>query len=365
MSVSLLGELIREIESTHQRAIRFPRYMEKALYHPKWGYYSKEQIKLGKKGDFFTNAHVSDLFGQVLSRFFVNWLKKNQIRSDWTIIEWGAGDGRIAEQFARGLLKQGFSPEEISFYLVETSPYHQQLQKERLSSSPVGFRTVSGLSDIPARPFSFIYSNELVDAFPVHRIKKEQGTFTEAFVTTMNQEPYLKETWLPLSGDSPIRKQMDRWLGKLKEGQEMEICLAARDWLQEVADWMNHGMLITIDYGGTEEQLLQKANTIRAYKAHQVRHDFYSDPGEMDLTYDVNFTHLMEWGRKAGFTGEQLLTQAQFLIQAGVLNWLPEAPAYDPFSEDAKRVRAIKQLIHPESMGEAFHVLIQTKSTLW
>ena len=365
MSVSLLDELIREIESTHRHAIPFPRYMEKALYHPAWGYYSKEQVKLGKKGDFFTNAHVSDLFGKVLSRFFADWLKKNQIRSDWTIIEWGAGDGRIAEQFAQGLMEQGFPPEEISFYLVETSPYHQQLQKERLSSSPVGFKTVSGLSDIPARPFSFIYSNELVDAFPVHRIKKDQGKFSEAFVTTMSQEPYLQETWIPIPEDSPIRKQTDKWLMKLKEGQEMEICLAARDWLQEIAGWMNHGLLITIDYGGTGEQLLQKGKTIRAYQAHQVFHELYTDPGEMDLTYDVNFTHLIEWGRKAGFTGEQLWTQAQFLLQAGVLNWLPDAPAKDPFGEDAKRVRAIKQLIHPETMGEAFHVLIQTKSTSW
>jgi SAM-dependent MidA family methyltransferase len=363
MSDSLLAGLIQEIESTRRRAIAFPRFMEQALYHPVWGYYAKEQTKLGKKGDFFTNAHVGDLFGKVLSRFFADWLKRNQIRSRWTIVEWGAGDGRIAEQFAQGLMEQGFSPEAISFYLIETSPYHRRLLEERFSSSPVGFQTVSRLSDIPARPFSFIYSNELVDAFPVHRIKKDQGRWTEAYVTTMNRKPYLKEEWLPLSEDSPVRQQMESWLRKLKEGQEMEICLAARDWLREIAGWMEQGVLVTIDYGGTGEQLLQKGKTIRAYQAHRICHDLYSDPGEKDLTYDVNFSHLIEWGREAGFTGEQLWSQSRFLIQAGVFDWLPEAPGRDPFGEDAKRVRAIKQLIHPETMGEAFQVLIQTKST--
>lgn len=86
-------------------------------------------------------------------------------------------------------------------------------------------------------------------------------------MTTMNRKPYLKEKWIPLSEDSPVRQQMESWLMKLKEGQEMEICLAARDWLQEIAGWMEQGVLVTIDYGGTGEQLLQKGNHPRLSSA--------------------------------------------------------------------------------------------------
>lgn len=362
MSTSLRDKLIRDIKSTPKQAISFHQYMEQALYHPKWGYYQREKNKLGKNGDFFTNAHVGQLFGQVLSRYFGNWLDKNGSLSDWTIAELGAGDGRIAEQFGQGLIEMGVPPEKISFYLAETSPYHQRLQKERLSASPVNYQLVNRLSDVPESPFSFVYSNELVDAFPVHRIKKEHGKFLEAYVTVSENPPYLKETWLPLPEDKWTRENTGKWLMELEEGREIVLCLAARDWLRETADWMKQGVLLTIDYGGLQEQLLQKQKTIRGFRGHQVVDELYDAPGKMDLTYDINFSHLIEWGMEAGFGSYQFLSQFQFLMNAGIMQFLPTGPVKDPFGKEAKRVRAIKQLIHPETMGEAFHVLIQTKN---
>ncbi|MBA4601186.1 class I SAM-dependent methyltransferase [Thermoactinomyces mirandus] len=362
MGVSLREELIWKIKSTPNRAISFRQYMEIALYHPRWGYYQKETDKLGKSGDFFTNAHVGRLFGQVLSRFFGNWLDEYGSLTDWTIVEMGAGDGRIAEQFGQGLVEMGISPDKVSFYLVETSPYHQRLQKERLFASPVNYQLVHRLSDVPASPFSFIYSNELVDAFPVHRIKKEQGKLLEAYVTLSESKPYLRETWLPLPEDKWNRGKLGQWLMQLNEGSEMALCLAARDWLREIADWMEQGVLLTIDYGGLQEQLLQKQRTIRGFRGHQVCDEFYDTPGGMDLTYDVNFTHLIEWGLEAGLAPCQFLSQFQFLMNAGILNFLPAEPVRDPFGKEAKRIRAIKQLIHPETMGEVFRVLVQTKN---
>ncbi|MGA8941398.1 MAG: SAM-dependent methyltransferase [Thermoactinomyces sp.] len=362
MSVSLRDELIAEIKSTPKQAISFCKYMEQALYHPRWGYYQRNKNKLGRHGDFFTNAHVGELFGQVLSLFFKDWLDKNPSLTEWTIAELGAGDGRIAEQFGQGLIAMGIPPDKISYYLVETSPWHQRLQKERLSKSPINYQLVYRLKDIPASPFSFVYSNELVDAFPVYRIKKEHGQFLEACVTVSENKPYLKETWFPLSEDKWNRKDMDKWLAGLEEGKEMALCLAACDWLREIADWMNQGVLLTIDYGGLQEQLLRKQKTVRGYRGHQVLDELYDAPGETDLTYDVNFSHLINWGKEAGFGSFQFLTQSQFLMNAGILQFLPTGPANDPFGKEAKRIRAIKQLIHPETMGEVFHVLIQTKN---
>ncbi len=362
MSGSLRDELIRVIQSTPKQAISFRQYMEKALYHPKWGYYQREKNKLGKSGDFFTNAHAGQLFGQVLSRFFGNWLDKNGSLSDWTIVELGAGDGRIAEQFGQGLIAMGLPPNKISFYLAETSSYHQRLQKERLSACPIKYHLVNRLSDVPAAPFSFIYSNELVDAFPVYRIKKEHGEFLEAHVTVTENNPCLKEIWLPLSEDKWGSKHVGRWLTELEEGREMALCLAACDWMREIADWMNQGILLTIDYGGLREQLLQKQKTVRGFRGHQVVDELYDAPGEMDITYDVNFSHLIEWGMDAGFGSYQFLSQSRFLMDNGILQFLPTEPVKDPFGKEAKRVRAIKQLIHPETMGEVFHVLIQMKN---
>ncbi|MFC7442304.1 class I SAM-dependent methyltransferase [Laceyella putida] len=359
MTQPLLNEIIAEIEQSPERAIPFSRYMELALYHPTWGYYQTDRIKLGKEGDFFTNAHVGSIVGQVLGRLFRRMVTLVGREEDWVLVEMGAGDGRLMEQVAREWIAQGGKPDKLNSYLVETSPYHRRLQQERLAPLPISFHWSRSLQEVPRAKYSFLYVNELVDAFPVHRIKKEGGVIWEAHVIK-GMHGRLRESWQPLkqASDPAIWERAQL----LAEGQMAEVAVAARQWIGEVAAWMERGILLTIDYGGeTGELLMRSHGTLRAYREHRLLTDLYQMPGEMDLTAHVDFTSLRHWGESLHMRTLAYLTQADFLLRAGVLDLLPSKPVPDPFSPEAKRRRAITQLIHPQGMGESFRVLLQAK----
>ncbi|MBA4494273.1 class I SAM-dependent methyltransferase [Paenactinomyces guangxiensis] len=362
MARDLLDHIINEINREPGGAIPFSRYMELALYHPEWGYYNREHPKLGRDGDFFTNAHVGDIFGQVLSRYFLS-LRDNMSQAEpWALVEMGAGDGRLTEQMVQGLLGQGQGPEQLHLYVVEISPYHRRLQQERLAKSPFLIRWVEHIREIPVYPFSVIYSNELVDAFPVHQIKKEKGQLCEGYVAWDSCSGKLVKKWGPLS-TAGIYEYLTAFHLELADGQTIEVNLAAHQWLQEVATWMKKGYLCTIDYGGNTDELLQRRDgTLRSYRRHQLFSDPLSHPGEMDITSHVNFEALQKWGERWGLATHSCLTQSRFLLEAGILDLWPPDPVSDPFGPAAKRSRAIRQLIHPRAMGEQFLVLLQGKN---
>jgi SAM-dependent MidA family methyltransferase len=348
-----------EISHSPMKAIPFARWMELQLYHPKWGYYQQEHPILGKQGDFFTSAHVGDLFGRTLSRAFLPLIPSSQ----WVLVEVGPGDGRLTEQVVNGLLEQGVSPEEIELFLVETSPYLQRLQQERLQQYPIRCSWARRVAELPRRPFSLIYSNELVDAFPVHRIRLEQGEFKEIYVTYDESSDTFKEITGPFSTER-LRHYIDEFSVQLYEGQAMEINLQAYHWLEEVVNWMEQGYLFTIDYGGTIEEIVtpgRKNGTIRFYQKHQLLSDPYAAIGKADVTSHVCFTSLIHWGEQLGLKTQKFQTQAAFLLEAGILSLCTDFTNLDPFSSAGRQRRAIQQLLHPYGMGEVFRVLVQAK----
>jgi SAM-dependent MidA family methyltransferase len=158
--------------------------------------------------------------------------------------------------------------------------------------------------------------------------------------------------------DGSLRRVAER----LPEGHILEWPQAAHTWLKEVAAWMDRGVLVTIDYGACLDELLTRpGGTLRGYREHRIILDVFDSPGETDLTVHVPFDLLIEWGEEEGLRFLTLKTQTEFLLDAGILNELPGGQVVDPFSPEGKRVRAIRQLLHPETMGEVFRVLVQGK----
>ncbi len=357
----LLREIVGRIEQHPSRALPFHEFMRLALYHPKWGYYRNPKTKLGKRGDFFTSAHAGDVFGRVLARLFLRMMRVTGRTRDWTVVDMGAGDGRIAAQFAGGLLESGGWPQGVTLWLVDTSPVHRELQRQAMDNIPVPWRQAASLREIPRTPLSFVYGNELVDALPVHRIKKERGALFESFVTLKESKGELQEVWLPLSPESPD-DDLVPLLCRMDDGQTLEWQPDARKWLEETAAWIREGYLLTVDYGGGTEDLLARPDgTVRGFSGHRVIGDVLQNPGEIDLTAHVNFDLLERWGENAGLRTLAREPQSRFLIRAGAMELMPVSAARDPFSPEARRVRALLQLIHPDAMGERFWALLQSK----
>jgi SAM-dependent MidA family methyltransferase len=151
----------------------------------------------------------------------------------------------------------------------------------------------------------------------------------------------------------------------LEEGQQAEVCFEACDWIESAGRALERGFVLTIDYGHEARALYDEQHnrgTLLAYRDHAVTENLLDAPGEQDLTAHVNFTAVDLWGRRAGLLRTGLVTQSQFLVALGRGNEF--ADLYEPGQTEMEKLRArllLKNLIHPESLGEKFQVLIQHK----
>jgi len=151
----------------------------------------------------------------------------------------------------------------------------------------------------------------------------------------------------------------------LEEGQQAEVCLEACDWIECLGRALGRGFVMTIDYGHEARVLYDEHHnrgTLLAYRDHGVTENLLDFPGEQDLTAHVNFTALDLWGRRVGLARTGIVTQSQFLVALGRRNEF--ADLYEPGQTETEKLRArllLKNLIHPEGLGEKFQVLIQHK----
>jgi SAM-dependent MidA family methyltransferase len=359
MAAELKQAIIQEIRNAQAGRIPFRRYMELALYHPRWGYYTGNRKKLGPEGDFYTSPFVGEVFGRTWGRF----LRRFWGQAPFVLVEAGAGDGRLTEQILREWIREGLSPKEVVSYLLDVSPDHRAQQQQRLHEFCGIVHWVDSWDQIPPGGCTCIISNELLDAFPFHRVRRRKGCFQEIYVTLTPDQEGFAEIEGPLSTPELARyiKEMDV---HLTEGQETEINLEAKQWVRDATEWWEQGLLITVDYGGLSHELTaphRLQGTWRCYENHRLHTDVYQNPGEADITADVNFTALERWGHQLGLRRWVYQSQSRFLQEAGILDWVQPVTSADPFHPDHKRNRAIRQLIAPGGMGDAFQVMIQTK----
>jgi len=326
--------------------ITFREFMEIALYHPQVGYYATASHRIGKEGDFFTSSSLGPLFGRVLARQLVQML---EILGRGVLVEMGAGQGYLARDILEELERQGVK---ATYIIVEKSEAMRETQGELLASFSVEW--VEGLEELEPVEGVF-FSNELVDAFPVHMVEMTEEGLKEVLVDWRAGE--FQEVLAPPT--TPRLKEYFRELGvNLPPGFRTEVNLDAMDWLKQVASKLKRGFLITIDYGYPSQELYQdyrRRGTLMAYYRHQAEENPYVRVGEQDLTAHVNFSALAHWGRKGGLEVLGFLPQSHFLLGLGILDLLSQ-------DEEGEKERLVaKALLLPGGMGETFKVLIQGK----
>ena len=353
-------DVIRE-EIRKSGVIPFSRFMELALYCPETGYYERNQDNVGRRGDFITSVSTGSLFGEMLAFQFAEWLEPLKIQNEpLKIVEAGAHDGKLAGDILHWLQK--FRPDlfaKTEYCILEPSPARRQWQQERLKDFPNVRWIGSPLSTIGSQLTGILFSNELLDAFPVRRFgwdAKEKKWFEWGVALENGKFVWAKiekTEFLPLNLDPAL-------LQVLPEGYIIEDSPAAEDWWRAAANILSKGKLVAIDYGYTVEEQISPARlkgTLRAYHRHQVSDDLLAQPGEQDLTAHVNFSAIQVAGEKAGLKTESFCTQPQFLTRI-----FSRAVKEKVFANlDAKQIRQFQTLTHPEHLGRAFRVLVQDR----
>jgi len=341
--------------------IPFDEFMRECLYHPVHGYYSRANAS--RFGDYYTSVDVHPIFGRLLARQFAEMWELLGSPRPFVLAECGAGVGRLAchiMDFSARTFPAFYDA--IQYVAVERGDGRRAEHAGRLSAHTAAGRA-SSASELPrAMAAGCIFSNELLDALPVHRVVVEQGSLREIFIAWDGAR------FSEVAGEAstPALAQYFQEQGiVLDEGQQAEVCFEACDWIENAGRALQRGFVLTIDYGHEARALYSESHnrgTLLTYRDHAVSEDILDAPGEQDLTAHVNFTALDLSGRRTGLVRTGLVTQSQFLVALGRGNEF--ADLYEPGQTELEKLRArllLKNLIHPEGLGEKFQVLIQHK----
>lgn len=338
-------------EITDHGWMPFSRYMECALYAPGLGYYSSALQKFGSGGDFVTAPELSPLFGQCLATQIAQLMTLSAPH----LLEAGAGSGRLAADLLRALDRMGCAPE--SYRILELSADLRQRQRSLIEREvPALAGRVVWLDALPERFSGVVFGNELLDAMPVERIRTAQHGIEEAGLS-LDADGRIALSWRPAR---PTLAEAAQVL-HLPMAFETEIGLAGRAWMAELAQRIERGALLLIDYGFPQSEYYhhdRRTGTLMCHYRHHSHTDPLWMPGLCDITAHVDFTALAQAAFDTGMSLAGYTSQANFLLNCGILDHLtPDADALTRSRQNT----GLNQLTSPAEMGELFKVICMTR----
>ncbi|MEO9384842.1 class I SAM-dependent methyltransferase [Chromobacterium phragmitis] len=331
--------------------IPFSDYMELALYAPGMGYYAAGSSKLGAEGDFITAPELTPLFGQSLARQLAELLPQTA----GAIYEFGAGTGKLAIDLLAELEALGCLPQK--YVILDLSPDLMERQRENIGAAlPHLAGRVEWASRLPDAIDGIVIGNELLDAMPCEMVFRDENRQLRQRGVTIRDGAFAYED----------RDFADAALAELAEQlvpdiprYETEISLANRGFIATLAGALRRGAILMIDYGhaASEYYLPERGmgTLLGHYRHHTVQDPFYL-PGLMDLTCHVDFSAVAQSGIDAGLDLIGYTSQAQFLINCGLIDRLQTLDAGD-VKTYLPVAKAAQRLLSPQEMGETFKAM--------
>lgn len=306
--------------------IRFDDFMQVALYHPERGYYSSRIPTVGSGGDFTTTPQLSQALARAIAEAFCQSGERH-------LIEVGPGSGLLSQAVRRAL--PFWKRRTTHQHLVEISPILSAQQRQRLPRAQHHRDLAHALQVAGGR--AFIFSNELVDAFPIRVFRMQDGSFQELHLAQRNQVTH--EHFLP-SDLLPESTQFDTASAPTRR---IEVHDSYRLWQKGWLPSLRCGQILTIDYAVQSRPPVH--GSLRGYYRHQriTGADLYQNAGFIDLTADVSFADLQQWGLADGLETCYQMDQREFLAP------FTTSSATDEYLQDS------------EGAGTAFQVLLQSK----
>jgi len=285
----------------------FSRFMQRALYDPQCGYYTARIRTVGARGDFSTTATLSTQLGKAIAAWL---LAESKATGVTTIIEIGGGDGSLMHSVlkALGWWQRCF----FRVLMVEASPVLRKQQQEKLTGHARQWFGTLPEALAACEGKALIFSNELLDAFPVDLVQWDGDAWQEVWVDGG------REVLVPLS----IRREPFSTLrSPPAKPQRYELATTLHRWLHDWLPYWQGGSMLTIDYGDEFPAVYHRRprGTLRAYLFQQRLEgaDVYANPGRQDITCDVNFTDWRAWLTDAGLSEMFYEKQAAFLQRGG------------------------------------------------
>ena len=330
----------------------FARFMDLALYHEPWGYYSSGPERIGAGGDFYTSPVAHPAFGALLTVQLAGMWEMMGKPTPFHVVELGAGTGVMA----RDIIEYSYHAssdfaEALKYVTIEMSHAHRVEGAHHIVSDGIPLRGITGC----------ILSNEYLDAMPVHRVTMEDGKLRELYVEVGGGE-LVDVVGEPSTG--LLQERLDGLGVTLAEGQRAEINLGLEDLTRSLSESLDSGYVLSVDYGHEASDLYfssRSQGTLMCHYWHTVNSQPFRRIGRQDITAHVDFTTLMQMGKRLGLQACGLVSQRDFLGNLGIVgirNGLRDLRL--PSSQYNANMMGLGNLIAPEGLG-GFKVCIQAK----
>jgi len=324
-------------------------YMQHCLAHPRHGYYVTRD-PFGARGDFVTAPEVSQMFGELLGAWAAAVWRQMGSPARVNLIEPGPGRGTLMADALRAARALPEFHAALSVHLVEISPVLRALQEKALASAGVPIEWHHGIEEVPEGP-ALAIANEFVDALPISQFVKDRDGWHVRMVGIADDKLSFMAAPDPMLGQSetdtaPVGTVLER-------RDDRPVSLLA----QRIA--RHGGAALVIDYGHAESAF---GDTLQAVRGHTFA-DPLENPGEADLTAQVDFAAVATWAQRQGAATQGPVAQGEFLRRLGIeqramrlkSNATPQAADIDA---------ALARLTAPDQMGELFKVLAITAPKL-
>jgi SAM-dependent MidA family methyltransferase len=348
-STAISDYIRQELLTIPDHVISFARFMELALYHPEWGYYSTEHFHLGEHGDFTTAPEISSLFAQCLARQIQQIHQSLALPS---LLELGAGTGKLAGDLLTELEHLECLPDH--YYIYEISAGLRKKQQDFLQTAyPRFYSRVTWLATLPENFSGTIIANEVLDALPVHCFQIEEDNIREKCVAFDHHQFVFKLC----EAASPLQEEVSalRDLYSLPNGYESEINLHVHDFIAALAHSLKKGIILFADYGYGQREYYHRERskgTLTCFYRHQKHDNPLVMPALQDITAHVDFTRVIDKAVDNGLSLLGYTSQAAFLLACGLTELVTAAEKNLTQAEELKLHHAVKLLTLPTEMGE-------------
>lgn len=346
-SQTIIAQLRKEAAAGE---LSFARFMRLALFSGAGYYMSKVNIGM-KNGDFYTASNFP-LFGMTLAKYIGDkWIHFGRPKV-LQIVELGGGEGQLARAILNRLPDQVMADTQIHYCFLDPSLRLHEMQQHVADSFQSNGKLSFSFGQVHPEDATVLIANEVLDALPVERIRKIQTSYEQSFIEYRDNQPV--EVWKPATKN--LVELAEKWL-PLPNGSIGEICPDLVDFITGLGSQITKVAGIFIDYGITTDEVaagVRPEGTIRGYSGHQIVSPL-ENPGNIDITADVNWDYTVDVLQKHGFSTYELVSQGSFLMKHGIIDLLTElAPGMNP---NPQWTSQFKQLVYPGGMGERFSVL--------
>jgi len=353
--------------------INFYQFMNMALYTPNLGYYASGRQKFGQGGDFITAPEMTPLFGQTIANQLAEILL---YLPNAHILELGAGTGKLAIDILQSLDAKQLLPDQ--YFILEVSNHLRTVQQENCQKnlSEKLFKKITWLSEMPADIEGVIIGNEVLDAIPVHLVHQAVDGIYELGVALHDEQFVWKEKYLGHTDENSEHTHSkklsvsERQLLSIAAQQNLpvgmltEFCPTASALINSLASTLKKGAIFMIDYGFSNREYYHPQRNQGTLMCHYQQYA-HSDPlihlGLQDITAHVDFTSIAQAGVDAGLNFAGFTTQAQFLMNCGILVAM-QAISPENLIDYVPMTAAAQKLLSPAEMGELFKVIAFSKA---